>query len=61
MNFALSTTLYFLVAMLLVLVLVGFILLAILVIFHIAMAVNNAWRARRGAPPRYLLSFNFLD
>ena len=61
LNFALSTTLYFLVAMLLVLVLVGFILLAILVIFHIAMAVNNAWRARRGAPPRYLLSFNFLD
>ena len=33
MNFARSTTLYFLVAMLLVLVLVGFILLAILVIF----------------------------
>ena len=61
LNFALSTTLYFLVAMLLVLVLIGFVLLAILVVFHITMVVNNVWRARHGAPPRYLLSFNFLD
>ena len=61
LNFALSTTLYFLVAMLLVLVLIGFVLLAILVVFQITMVVNNVWRARHGAPPRYLLSFNFLD
>jgi len=61
LNFALSTTLYFLVAMLLVLVLIGFVLLSILVVFHIVMAVNNAWRAKHDVPPRYLLSFNFLD
>ena len=60
LNFALSTTLYFLVAMLLVLVLVGFVLLAILVLFHIAMVVNNTLRALRGEPPRYFLCFNFL-
>jgi len=39
---------------------IGFILLGLLMVFHIWVLVRNAWRASVNLPARYPLSINFL-
>ena len=60
-NFALSTTLYLLIAMLLTLVLVGFVLVITLMVFHISMILINSLRVVRGVPTRYRFCFDFFN
>ena len=60
LNFALTISIFYVSALILIFVFVGFILLALLVVFHILVVVRNAWRASVSLPAHYPLSINFL-
>ena len=60
LNFALTMSILYVTALILVFIFVGLILLALLVVFHILTVARNAWRASVNLPPHYPLSINFL-
>ena len=60
LNFALTMSILYVTALILVFIFVGLILLALLTVFHILTVARNAWRASVNLPPHYPLSINFL-
>ncbi len=60
LNFALTMSILYVTALILVFIFVGLILLALLAVFHILTVIRNTWRASVNLPPHYPLSINFL-
>ena len=60
LNFALTISIFYVSCLILVFFFIGFILLGLLMVFHIWVLVRNAWRASVNLPARYPLSINFL-
>ena len=60
LNFALTISIFYVSALILVFFFVGFILLGLLVVFHIWVLLRNAWRASVNQPAHYPLSISFL-
>lgn len=60
MNFQITFSIYFLLAGLLVLIVIGFALLGILVVFHFIVVIVAAVRAKGGEAYRYPLTIRFI-
>ena len=61
LNFALTISIFYVSALILVFFFVGFILLGIIALFHIIVLVRNSWRTSVNLPAHYPLSINFLN
>ena len=61
LNFALTISIFYVSALILVFFFVGFILLGIIILFHIIVLLRNGWRASINLPAHYPLSINFLN
>lgn len=61
LNFALTISIFYVSALILVFFFVGFLLLGILMAFHIIVLVRNGWRTSVNLPAHYPLSINFLS
>jgi len=60
LNFALTISIFYISALILVFFFVGLILLAMLMVFHVIVLVRNGWRTSVNLPPHYPLSIKFL-
>ena len=60
-NFALTMGMFFTAALILVFLFIGFLLVALLIIFHLIVLLRNGWLTYRGCPSRYPFKINFLD
>tara|TARA_Y100001960_G_C14631189_1_gene805885 strand:+ start:318 stop:878 length:561 start_codon:yes stop_codon:yes gene_type:complete len=60
LNFALTISIFYVSALILVFFFVGFLLLGIIAVFHIIVLTRNGWRASVNLPVHYPLSINFL-
>ncbi len=60
LNFALTISILFVSALILVFFFVGFLLLGLLFVFHVWVLIRNAWRASVNLPAIYPLSIKFL-
>lgn len=60
LNFQISMTIYFIVAWILVFILIGFVLLAALVIFDMVMVIIASVKANNGEKFRYPLCIRFI-
>ncbi|MEK9940911.1 MAG: DUF4870 domain-containing protein [Gammaproteobacteria bacterium] len=60
LNFALTVSILFVSALLMIFFFVGFLLIGLLFVFHIWVLVRNAWRASVNLPAVYPLSIKFL-
>ena len=61
LNFALTISIFYVSALILVFFFVGFLLLGILMAFHIIVLVRNGWRTSVNLPAHYPLTINFLS
>jgi len=61
LNFALTISIFYVSALILVFFFVGFLLLGILIAFHIIVLIRNAWRTSVNLPAHYPLTINFLS
>ena len=61
LNFALTISIFYVSALILVFFFVGFILLGILIAIHIIVLVRNGWRTSVNLPAHYPLTINFLS
>ena len=61
LNFALTISIFYVSALILVFFFVGFILLGILIAFHIIVLIRNGWRTSVNLPAHYPLTINFLS
>jgi len=60
LNFQISVTIYAVISAILILVVIGFLLLPILLVFEIIVVIIAAIRANNGAEYRYPLSLRFI-